>query len=96
MEHKNIFEDLKEYMFTNENMERFNKKDILHKEPLTKPSFEKKQKDIADSEEQVKKLTKDIELIQKHIDVFCKKEKAQFHGRIFCMVSSNQFIFCLR
>jgi DNA repair exonuclease SbcCD ATPase subunit len=35
--------------------------------------IEKKRKDVANSEEQVKKLTKDIELIQKHIDVLNSK-----------------------
>jgi DNA repair exonuclease SbcCD ATPase subunit len=35
--------------------------------------IEKKRKDVADSEQQIKKLTKDIDLIQKHIDVLNSK-----------------------
>jgi DNA repair exonuclease SbcCD ATPase subunit len=35
--------------------------------------IEKKRKDVADSEQQIKKLTKDIHLIQKHIDVLNSK-----------------------
>ena len=74
MEHKNIFEDLKEYMFTNENMERFNKKDILHKEPLTKPSFEKKQKDrpqLIKKEEPIKEVKQDFMPFQKDKLFWC-------------------------
>lgn len=44
MENKNIFEDLKEYMFTNETMERFNKKNPLHNEKPTLLENEKKKK----------------------------------------------------
>ena len=51
----------------------FQKQSIEEHRKHNDAEIEKKQKDIADSEEQVKKLTKDIELIQKHIDVLNSK-----------------------
>jgi DNA repair exonuclease SbcCD ATPase subunit len=51
----------------------FQKQSIEEHKKHNDAEIEKKQKDITDSEEQVKKLTKDIELIQKHIDVLNNK-----------------------
>jgi DNA repair exonuclease SbcCD ATPase subunit len=51
----------------------FQKQSIEEHRKHNDAEIEKKQKDITDSEEQVKKLTKDIELIQKHIDVLNSK-----------------------
>lgn len=51
----------------------FQKQSIEEHRKHNDAEIEKKQKDITDSEEQVKKLNKDIELIQKHIDVLNSK-----------------------
>ena len=74
METKNIFEDLKEYMFTNDTMERFNNS---HKEPLTKPSFEKKPKIVPQiapkdiKEEPIKEVKQDFMPFQKDKLFWC-------------------------
>jgi hypothetical protein len=50
---ENIFEDLKEFMFTNENMERFNKKDLVPQKvilPHKTTLFEKREKNITKKE----------------------------------------------
>jgi DNA repair exonuclease SbcCD ATPase subunit len=51
----------------------FQKQSIEEHRKHNDAEIEKKQKDITDSEEQVKKLNKDIVLIQKHIDVLNSK-----------------------
>lgn len=51
----------------------FQKQSIEEHRKHNDAEIEKKQKDITDSEEQVKKLNKDIGLIQKHIDVLNSK-----------------------
>jgi len=51
----------------------FQKQSIEEHRKHNDAEIEKKQNDITDSEEQVKKLNKDIELIQKHIDVLNSK-----------------------
>jgi DNA repair exonuclease SbcCD ATPase subunit len=51
----------------------FQKQSIEEHRKHNDAEIEKKQKDITNSEEQVKKLNKDIELIQKHIDVLNSK-----------------------
>jgi DNA repair exonuclease SbcCD ATPase subunit len=51
----------------------FQKQSIEEHRKHNDAEIEKKQKDIIDSEEQVKKLNKDIVLIQKHIDVLDSK-----------------------
>jgi DNA repair exonuclease SbcCD ATPase subunit len=51
----------------------FQKQSIEEHRKHNDAEIEKKQKDITDSEEQVKKLNKDIKLIQKHIDVLNSK-----------------------
>ena len=51
----------------------FQKQSIEEHKKHNDTEIEKKQKDVADSEEQIKKLSKDIELIQKHINVLNSK-----------------------
>jgi len=51
----------------------FQKQSIEEHRKHNDAEIEKKRKDVADSEEQVKKLNKDIVLIQKHIDVLNSK-----------------------